>query len=142
VPIDASFIADARYALLPQEKLRHDYVLIGHHQDGSPARAFVHTKRASPLQHGFGAAFWDDGQLRHFGFYDQGACISSVDLHPPTMLGVFEQGAKMRTGEVYKSGTVETLSPWSDNDEARPTEQRYESWVTEHVAAVLRAGGR
>jgi hypothetical protein len=137
--LDASLLAGVHYVSLACAALRTDYVVISHAADGTPHFGFVEARRESPLQDGFGAAFWDDGALRHFGCYAAGTCISSIDLHPPSEHGVFMQGRKMRTGEIYARGAIETLSPWSDNDSATPTDQSFADWVIEHVAAVQRA---
>ncbi|HEY1813648.1 MAG TPA: hypothetical protein VGG74_14960 [Kofleriaceae bacterium] len=136
---DVSLLADVQYVSLACAALQTDCIVISHAADGTPRFGFVTARRESPLLDGFGAAFWDDGSLRHFGNYDAGHCISSIDLHPPSEHGVFMQGRKMRSGEIFARGTIETLSPWSDNDAATPTDQRFADWVVEHVAAVRRA---
>jgi hypothetical protein len=126
---DASLLAGVPYTQLASPVLVFDFGVHG----------FVQTNRPPPLCDGLGAAFWDDGLLRHVGRYVAGACIASLDLHPPGEHGVFAQGRKMRTGEVYRRGTLELLSPWSDNDSAQPTAQSFASWVAERLAAVLAA---
>jgi hypothetical protein len=126
---DASLLAGVPYTQLASGVLVSDF----------GAHGFEQTNRPPPLHDGLGAAFWDDGLLRHVGRYVAGACIASLDLHPPSEQGVFAQGKKMRTGEVYHRGTIEVLSPWSDNDVAQPTEQTFASWVAERLAAVLAA---
>lgn len=138
--LDASLIARVTYARIAPEALKTDFVVVSRGADGSPHHGWVETNRKPPITDGFGAAFWDDGLLRHFGFYDGGACVASLDLHPPSERGVFQSGRAMRAGESYERGTVETLSPWSDNESARPTEQSFASWVLEHLEAVKKAG--
>ncbi|HEY1959398.1 MAG TPA: hypothetical protein VGH28_27495 [Polyangiaceae bacterium] len=128
-----------KHARVARDALVTDFVVVGKFADGSESHAFVATRRQPPVADGFAAAFWDDGTLRHFGYYEAGACVASVDLHPPSEHGVFAQGRKMRTGEVYVRGTLETLSPWSDNDAATPTEQTFEDWVVDKVEGVRRS---
>ena len=140
--LDASLLAGLRVHAIAAGELQRDLVVIARAADGTARVGFVETTRRPPAVDGFGAAFWDDGTLRHLGCYDGGACVASLDLHAPSEHGVFRQGRTLRTGEVYARGTIETLSPWSDQDAARPPDRSFEDWVVEHVAAVARAADR
>lgn len=125
--LDASLLSGARYATVPGEALVRAF---------DERLGFLTTNRPAPVRDGFAAAFWSDGLLRHFGFYAGGKCVASLDLHPASELGVFTQAS---TGEVFHRGKIETLSPWSDNEAARPSDETYQRWVLEHVKAVKTA---
>ena len=134
--LDVSLLARVPYVSLACTALQTDYVVISHAADGTPHFGFVEARRESPLLDGFGAAFWDDGLLRHFGRYDAGRCISSIIRIPAERARPVHAGPEDSIRRIYARGTIETLSPWSDDDSPTSTDQSFADWVTEHVAAV------
>jgi hypothetical protein len=138
--IDLSLLGGARFTRLEMAALAHELVVIGRSADGVEHRGFRTRPHAPvPLHQGLGVALDDAGRLRHVGAYDAGACISALEISVDDELAVFTQGRRTRTGEVFSRGTVETLSPWSDNDAPLPTTDSFHAWVRARVAAVLSA---
>lgn len=138
--LDEAVLAGASFTRLDEAQLENQLQRLEFTIDGEPdsvASFAIGAIQGQGLRRGLGVVFDDTGRLRHVGAYDGGRTISALDLHPDSLHALFTQGRDMRTGEVYRAGVVETLSPWSDNDAGRAVATRYEDWIREHLEWVL-----
>ncbi len=93
---------------------------------------------------GLFADFYEDGQLKHLGIYQNGTCEDYYALN--LKHGVEEGKAELVNGSggtsdynIYKNGTAEQFDAWSDNSRARAI--GFRDWVTTWVDALAKHAG-
>lgn len=84
---------------------------------------------------GFYAEFYPDGQLKHFGFYEDGSCERYTGLY---LEHGKERGKTKYSAngfyEEYTGGAAQRFDWWSDNEE--PRRLSFERWVQEWIETI------
>ena len=88
------------------------------------------------LENGIYTAYWEDGQLRFIGEFKRGILRSWLSLWQGVAKACVDEDF---CAQMYRPDqTVENFSPWDDLSSPKPTNDSYQSWVSDVLAGYKR----